>query len=174
MKYLALIIFCLSTSFSLTPSQLQEKQTEISVYVFLEEKCPISQYYSLSLRELYEEYHAQGVSFAAYFPFESSTTEKVKAYKEKYQLPFKCKVDENQYTALAMEATITPEVFVLDEKGELKYQGRIDNAFERPGKRRRVVTNFELKDAIKSLLAGEEPKVGKTQAVGCYITFKNY
>jgi hypothetical protein len=66
--------------------------------------------------------------------------------------------------------TVTPEVVVFDETaGRVLYQGRIDNLFERVGKRRRVVTLHELKDALDAIRNNIPVPVARTTAVGCLL-----
>jgi hypothetical protein len=49
------------------------------------------------------------------------------------------------------------------------YQGRIDNWAYELGKKRKVITEYNLKDALTSVLLNKPISVSKTKAVGCYI-----
>ena len=62
-------------------------------------------------------------------------------------------------------AQTTPHLFVVDEKGILRYQG----AFNDMNFRKRAPTQFYLKDAVDALLAGRLPAVADTPPYGCTI-----
>ena len=175
MKRLALTLLFIGIGGLYIPLLAQEENTDPKayLYIFLEEECPMCQYYSLTLRELHDTYAKQGIQFVGLFPFSDSRLDKIQAFKEKYQFPFELKLDENQALARLFEARITPEVVLTNAEGEIKYRGRIDNAYDRPGRRRRVITQHELKDAMDAILAGRDPEISRTQAVGCFISFQN-
>ena len=71
----------------------RQLQDRITVYVFLHESCVISQYYTLPLRELHEEYANENVQFKGLFPNFSSKPNQIETFKEKYQIPFELKTD---------------------------------------------------------------------------------
>ena len=145
-------------------------QDSITVYIFLHESCVISQYYTLPLRELQEEYANENVQFIGLFPNFSSKPNKMETFKEKYQIPFELKTDYYHRKKEEFEATVTPEVVVYNEsKGQLIYRGRIDDAYARVGKRKRVTTTSELKDVLESIRNNQPIMVSNTQAIGCFI-----
>jgi hypothetical protein len=75
--------------------------------------------------------------------------------------------DETQGVALAYGATVTPEVFVLDGDGKLRYRGAPDGDHDDPSQ------NAEwLREALDTVLAGEPPVQAITQAVGCTIKWR--
>lgn len=49
------------------------------------------------------------------------------------------------------------------------YAGKIDNGFENIGKKRQVVTEHYLRDALESILLQKEIEIKETQPVGCFI-----
>ena len=59
----------------------------------------------------------------------------------------------------------TPEIFVVDKGGVLRYHGRIDENYEDASK----VTSPDLKNALDSLLAGKPVQKAETKAFGCTI-----
>ena len=175
MKRLAITLIFVWIGGLIVPLHAQKEDVNLKayLYIFLEEECPMCQYYSLTLKELHATYAKQGIQFVGLFPFADSRLDKIQAFKEKYQFPFELKLDENQALARLFEARITPEVVLTNAEGEIKYRGRIDNAYDRPGRRRRVISSHELADAMDAILAGRDPEISRTQAVGCFISFKN-
>jgi len=145
-------------------------QDSITVYVFLHESCVISQYYTLPLRELHEEYADENVKFIGLFPNFSSKPNQIEIFKEKYQVPFELKTDYYHNKKEKFEATVTPEVVVYNEsKGQLIYRGRIDDTYARVGKRKRFTTTTELKNVLESIRHNQPVMVSNTQAIGCFI-----
>jgi len=144
--------------------------TPYKVYIFLCETCPLSQYYTLALKDLHQKYQAENVDFIGVFPNSLSTPETIRKFQKKYSLPFSCIPDSNHTYVNSLGATVTPEVVVVDTSRIPFYRGRIDNAFARVGKRRRVVTQHELADVLQSLSTGRPLKVQHTTAIGCFIT----
>ena len=66
-------------------------------------------------------------------------------------------------------ATITPEAFVIDWAGNIKYSGAIDNWAITLGKQRQVISEHYVQDALSELLEGDKVSQVKTRAVGCII-----
>lgn len=142
-----------------------------TVYVFLSETCPICQAATLSLNSLYKEYRDKGIEFVGVFPNGTvSTPVSVEKFAKKYRLDFPLQLDENRSRTIYFGATVTPQVFVTEgTDGAVVYQGKIDNGFERVGKRRQITTEFYLKNALDELLAHRPVTLKMTEPVGCFI-----
>lgn len=151
-------------------AQSGELKDNITVYIFLHESCVISQYYTLSLKELHQKYADNTIEFIGLFPNFSSKPENIEQFKEKYQIPFDLKTDYYHTIKEKFEAMVTPEVVVYNESAEeIIYKGRIDDAYARVGKRKRVTSTSELKDVLEALANNEPILTANTQAVGCFI-----
>src|SRR2546425_518170 len=61
-----------------------------------------------------------------------------------------------------------PTAYVLDGSRTVRYQGRIDDQFERSVKRPQPSSN-DLKDALRAVLAGKEVEHPFSKVVGCPI-----
>ncbi|HLP19059.1 MAG TPA: redoxin family protein [Chitinophagales bacterium] len=143
----------------------------ISVYVFLSETCPICQNQTLTLRQLYDEYAGKGISFVGLFPNQDlSTREGIQKFGRKYKIDFELRKDEQQKLTTQLAATVTPEVFVVNNATQkVLYKGKVDNSFEGIGKKRQVITKHYLQDALQSILEQKEVALKETPAVGCFI-----
>lgn len=75
--------------------------------------------------------------------------------------------DATQEVAHAYGAKVTPDVFVLDAEGRLRYRGAPDGDYEDPGQQAGW-----LRDALDAVLAGEAPARAETKPVGCSIKWK--
>ena len=72
--------------------------------------------------------------------------------------------DSSQEVARAYGAETTPDVFVLDAAGLLRYRGAPDADYEDRSQRAAF-----LRDALDAILAGRDPELAQTQPVGCSI-----
>jgi len=142
----------------------------ITVYVFLLEDCIISQNYTDLLNRLAVEYKDKKVGFLGLFPSSFSRDSTIKAFSAKYHIAFPLKTDHYQTMTKKLGVTITPEVAVFDQVNNvLLYRGRINNQYERVGKRRSVPSTSELEDVLKSWANNKPLAFYETKAVGCFI-----
>lgn len=151
-----------------------QSKDSITVNYFLLEDCKICQYYTPIMRQLHETYKSDHITFIGYFPNRFSSENDIKIFKEKYNIPFDLKKEFFQTKTQKYKVTVTPEVVVINEtNGDVIYQGRIDNSYQKLGKRRRVITQHDLKDVLESLSNHDYRVVQKTKAIGCLITLEN-
>jgi peroxiredoxin len=75
--------------------------------------------------------------------------------------------DETQSVAQAFGATATPEVFVLDRDGVVRYHGAPDGNHDDPALRAEW-----LRDALDAVLAGREPERAATSPAGCSVKWR--
>ena len=75
--------------------------------------------------------------------------------------------DESQEVARAYSAARTPEVFLLDRDHRLAYHGAPDSDYTDA----RGAEPW-LRRALDALLAGEDPPVAETPAVGCSVKYR--
>lgn len=72
--------------------------------------------------------------------------------------------DESQEVARAFGATTTPDVFLLDAEGVLRYRGAPDRDYEDPS------AGAEwLRGALDAVLGGSTPNPAETEPVGCSV-----
>lgn len=158
----------------LAPSWAQEgpsTPTTVAVYFFLAEDCVICQQYTPYLNQLYAKYAGPQVEMVGYFPNQFSKKQTIAAFQQKYEVQMPLKTDFFQTKMEQFGVRVTPEVVVFDPVNErVLYQGRIDNTFYQLGRRRTITTSYDLEEALKAILTGEEVANPKTQPVGCFIT----
>ena len=73
--------------------------------------------------------------------------------------------NEDQSIARAYGAERTPEIFLFDGDGILRYHGRVDDNYEDPS----GVTSHDFRNAVEAVLAGKPVAVPETTPVGCTI-----
>jgi peroxiredoxin len=74
-------------------------------------------------------------------------------------------LDRGSMVAALYMALTTPHLFVVDERGILRYQGALDDVTFR----QRTPTRAYLYDAVEAVLAGARPQPAETPAYGCAI-----
>jgi hypothetical protein len=75
--------------------------------------------------------------------------------------------DDFQEIARAWDAKTTPDVFVLDREGDLRYRGAPDVDHGDPSQ-----NAAWLRGALEAVLAGREPDPAETEPVGCSIKWR--
>ena len=144
------------------------KKEQVSVWFFFSPECPMCQNYAPTLKVLAETF-AGKVQFIGIMPGIAYTREEIESYRKTYQIGFSLVVDSAFKVSNKIKATVTPEVFVINKNGQLAYSGAIDNWLYDLGKKRRVPTEYFLKDALAAVIAGKPVAIAKTTAKGCRI-----
>ena len=75
--------------------------------------------------------------------------------------------DATQEVARAYGAQTTPDVFVVDSEGTLRYRGAPDSDHGDPSQ-----NAAWLRGALDAVLAGSDPDPAETKPVGCSIKWK--
>src|SRR5207249_2457228 len=91
------------------------------------------------------------------------TRKDVLAYRDQYKIAPPILFDASGELAAELKPTHTPEAFVIDAAGAVRYRGRIDDSFAALGKLNQVVKSHDLADAIDSVLAGKSVAHDKTE-----------
>jgi hypothetical protein len=140
-----------------------------TVAVFLSPDCPMSAGYAKPLADVAAAYAKKGVAFVGFFPTDEDAA-RVAKQAEELKFGFPVFRDETLAAADALGATVTPQVFVLDSAGEVRYRGLIDDGYSKRLVPNRKVTEYYLTAAIDAVLAGKPVAVPKTEPIGCKIT----
>lgn len=150
--------------------KLQEiKNHQATVICFLSPECPLCQNYSLNLKELEEAYIEQDILFLGVFPGEWYSKEEISTYTRKYDLQFTMLLDKSNTLVNSLEATVTPEAFLIDNTGKILYQGRIDDWVGTLGTKKEKANVEFLKNAIIAHLSNQTINPDQTEPVGCLI-----
>jgi alkyl hydroperoxide reductase subunit AhpC len=137
---------------------------DIKVVVFISTICPVSNTYNLRMKELYRDYAPKGVKFEFLNANQNESQEEVDDHARRVGYPFPVLKDLNNVMADRLGAEYTPESFVIDREGAVRYRGRIDDA-QNPAR----VRQNSLRLAIDAALAGREVTTPQTKAFGCSI-----
>jgi len=134
--------------------------------------CPYVQAWEGRLSAIASDYADRGVRVVAVNSNDAvshpeDSFEEMQKRSREQGFTFEYLYDEPQAVAQALGAERTPEVFVYDRDRQLRYHGAIDDNRDETG-----VSQQYLRDALDGLLAGSDPAVAETPAVGCTVKWR--
>ena len=144
-----------------------------TVVVFTCNHCPYALAWHDRLIDVARDYAGRGVRVLAVNPNDAERypADSFEAMKERVAAdggwPMPYLRDESQEAARAFGAKTTPDVFVLDAEGRLRYRGAPDAGYDDPSQ-----GGAWLREALDAVLAGEDPARAETQPVGCSVKWK--
>lgn len=143
-----------------------------TVVLFTSNHCPYSQAWEDRIIALAREYDPRGVTFTA---VNSNATQRrrgegaadMASRAEAKRYPYPYVIDDDQAVARRYGATRTPELFIFDADGRLRFHGAVDDNYDDPA----LVGRRYAADALDALVGGREPPTGETEVLGCPIRF---
>ncbi|MDP1847264.1 MAG: thioredoxin family protein [Solirubrobacteraceae bacterium] len=134
--------------------------------------CPYVIAWNSRLRAVAEDYAPRDVRVlainandAARYPADSPAAMARFVSDQNWPIPYL--YDESQDVARALDARVTPHVYVLDAEHRLRYRGAPDADHGDPSQDARY-----LRDALDAVLDGGEPAIADTRARGCSVKWK--
>ena len=153
-------------------SRYLEKFRAIAV-IFMCNHCPYVQLYLNRMKELQADFQDRDVTLIGINANDPNqqpddSFENMKIFAANNLLNFPYIRDVAQDVAESFGASKTPEVFLLDQDGRLRYKGLIDDNADDPG----AVQVSYLRGAIDQLLKSEPVEPSSTEAQGCSIKWR--
>ena len=127
--------------------------------VFLSTLCPYARSFGSHLEDLEKRYESRGLLLIGVNSNERESPEEVGADARRRGYTFPILKDADHSIADALGARVTPEAFVIDGSGRLRYEGRV--------KSKQGAT--DLQDAVDAVIAGRQVKTPVAKAFGCAI-----
>jgi peroxiredoxin len=150
------------------PHTLADYRGRIAVLVFWSAECPWSARADEAMTKMRDEWNDKVVVLTVASNTNESLEDKTRAAAKREVSTLL--LDPGAATAKTYSATITPEVFVIDREGVLRYHGAFNNAsFRQP-----EPTHNYLWEAVEAVLADENPVPGEMPAYGCTIVFGEF
>jgi peroxiredoxin len=138
--------------------------SKVIVLMFISTQCPVSNGYNERMVQLSKDYASLGVTFIGINANKQETVEDIKKHATDHGFPFPVLKDWKNVIADKLEASVTPEVFVLNKNFEILYHGRIDDS-----RRESEIKSRDLRAALDAVLAGKKVANEETKAFGCSI-----
>ena len=150
---------------------LSQYKGHVVVLEWLNPECPFVQrhYREGTFTRLASEYKDKGVVWLAVNSTSSQGAEQNKEWAEKNHVSYPILVDKDGQVGHLFKAKTTPHLFVVDPKGELIYEGAVDDDPSGNKEQRTVY----VKNAIDAALAGALPAVRETKSYGCNVKYMN-
>jgi peroxiredoxin len=140
------------------------KDKKALVLIFVATQCPVSNAYNERMEALAQGYGAKGVEIVGLNANKQESPEEIAEHARKHGLTFPILKDAGNVYADKYGAQVTPEAYVYDQGGILRYHGRIDD--NRAGDN---IQSRDLANALDAVLAGKTVPVAETKAFGCTI-----
>lgn len=145
------------------PVQFSSLKGDVTVLMFVSVQCPVSNAYNDRMNALYKDYSAKGVKFVA---VNANRTEAAADVAEHARNHFQFAVykDADNVVADRFNAQVTPETYVIDKDGVIRYHGSIDDS-QNPSN----IKAQRLRSALDAVLEGKSVAQSETKAFGCTI-----
>lgn len=137
---------------------------DTTVVIFVSARCPVSNGYNERMQALYDDYAAKGVKFVFINANVNEPLEEVAQHAKQHSFTFPVYKDSENRVSDRFGATVTPETFVIDRSGAIRYHGYIDDSLKPAG-----IHKQGLRMALDAVLAGKDVPVTETKAFGCTI-----
>jgi len=136
-----------------------------AVVFFLSKECPLCAAYKPLIQQLHSQYDSGGI-----FSFVVLRTDANNSKDSTFFIPGEFSAGKAApQIAGYYDATVTPEVFVVDSSNNVVYRGAIDNYAWDTGKHRDRATEHYLKEVLAALQQGKPAPHTQTKAHGCFI-----
>jgi len=139
-------------------AEAQKSHTAV-VVLFISTICPYSNYYNDLIRDMSADFAKKGVAFVGINSGTLETAEEARVHAREHGHTFDIIKDPDTRIAELLDARRTPEAYLLDSSGTLRYRGRIASKISSP----------DLQSAIEALLEGRPVRPSQTKAFGCAI-----
>jgi peroxiredoxin len=116
------------------------------------------------MTKIYNNYKNRGIAFVGINSNKQESVEEITKHSGENNFGFPVLKDHKNIIADKFKASVTPEVYVLNDKLEVLYHGRIDD--------NRKADKVEVQDlpaALDEIIAGKSVSSAKTKAFGCTI-----
>jgi len=143
-----------------------QKKYILTAYIILNTECPVSQNVVQKINELKIKYSA--VEFKSVFTAWDNK-QQIQRFKKTYKLYTDIIHDKKHKLIMQLGASKTPEVFLINNKKIIIYQGSVNDQYLALGTRKNTEITCYLQEAIKDYIANGIVKIPKTNVVGCRI-----
>jgi peroxiredoxin len=135
-----------------------------TLVIFVSVQCPVSNAYNERMEALAQEWRARGFAVVGINSNRTESPEAVGAHARENGFTFTILKDSDNRLADALGASFTPETYLFDASGTLRYHGRIDDSKNPAG-----ISKRDLAEALDAVANGRQVPVAETKAFGCTI-----
>lgn len=147
----------------------QETFRPLNLFVFLSPECPLCQNYTTVLNKITNDFSTDSVTIIGVVSGKAYSAQVVRRFKKEYSVNFRLLIDPAKKLTNYLQATITPEVVMINDKGKLIYRGAIDDWVTELGKNKLRAEKEYLRFAVTQYINHQPISIKKTKPKGCYI-----
>lgn len=141
--------------------------------IFLSNQCSEVDAYLNRIKAIQKDFQDQGLIIIGMNPNDATISpadnfQKMKEFAAKNELNFPYIRDVTQDVAESFGADKTPQAFLLDREGKLRYRGLIDDNVNNPA----AVKVAYLRQAIAQIIQNKPINPSTTEAIGCSIKWR--
>jgi peroxiredoxin len=137
---------------------------DLTVVTFIATQCPVSNSYNDRMKAVYSDYISKGVKFIFVNSNNTEPAAEVASHAAKNGFPFAVYKDPQNVVADRFGAQVTPEAFLIDSTGVIRYHGSIDDS-QNPAN----IKTQGLRLALDAMLSGRTVEKAESKAFGCAI-----
>lgn len=149
-------------------TEMRWDKNKATVLLFVSTRCPVSNAYNQRMAAIARNYAAKGVTVYGINANKAEDAPSIKAHAQQNGFDFVVLKDKGNIIADRFDAQVTPEAYVIDNKGTLRYHGRIDDSQNADD-----IQSHDLKAAVDAVLTGKTVPAKETRAFGCGIKRAN-
>jgi peroxiredoxin len=147
-----------------SPVSFSQLRGATTVVAFIATNCPISNAFNDRMTALYNDYSQKGVKFVFVNSNANESASEVASHRKSAGFPFPVYKDPTNKVADRFGAMATPETYVIDSTGTVRYHGYIEDSTNEARVKSRA-----LRAALDAVLAGKPVAAAETKAFGCSI-----
>jgi len=136
----------------------------VTVVTFISTICPISNAYDDRMNAVYRDYSSKGVKFVFVNSNSNEPAKMVEQHAKDVGFAFPVYKDAGNVVADRFGASVTPESYVIDSTGTIRYHGQIDD-----NRNEARVHLPVLRSALDAVMGSKPVEVQQTKAFGCTI-----
>jgi peroxiredoxin len=153
--------------------KLADYKGKIVVLEWFNYECPFSRYNyekTTAINDLVNKYKDKNVVFLAINSTGHQETAKNKEFAEQFKVSHPILNDVSAIVGKAYGAKTTPHIFIIDTKGDIAYNGALDNAPLGKTIEKEQYVNYADK-ALGELTAGKAVSTTETKPYGCSVKY---
>jgi peroxiredoxin len=152
---------------------LSDYKGKIVVLEWFNDECPHVKYHHGTVHTMVEvanKYKSKNVVWLAINSTNHTTPQQNKDFAVRHNLPYPILDDRPGKVGKAYSATNTPHMFIIDKKGNIAYEGAIDNSPMGKTPEGEKLTSYVDK-ALAELTSGKAVSVPNTKPYGCSVKY---
>lgn len=150
---------------------LSDYRGKIVVLEWFNFECPLSRYHyetKNTMVELANKYKGKNVVWLAVNSTSHTTPGPNKTFTKRHGLPYLILDDRSGKVGRAYGAETTPHMYIINPRGNIVYEGAIDDS--PMGQKKEGVVNY-VDNALAELTAGKAVSTAKTKPYGCTVKY---